>query len=126
MKSYTDLEQSRKLAEIVPIESADMFYVAGKGEPVFIGNKMVAYGEDDYDCLGEPDVLCWSFAALLNVMPKEIVYKENIVFLEFHIWDTSLEYANAGGYTLCETERFDNLIDACVNMIERLHELNLL
>jgi hypothetical protein len=25
MKSYTDLEQSRKLAEILPIESADMF-----------------------------------------------------------------------------------------------------
>ena len=60
IKSYTDLEQSRKLAEILPLESADMFYVAGKGEPIFIGNKMVACGEDDYDCLGGPDVLCWS------------------------------------------------------------------
>ena len=26
MKSYTDLEQSKKLAEILPIESADMYY----------------------------------------------------------------------------------------------------
>lgn len=26
MKSYTDLEQSKKLAEILPIESADMRY----------------------------------------------------------------------------------------------------
>ena len=26
MKAYTDLEQSRKLAEILPIESADMYY----------------------------------------------------------------------------------------------------
>ena len=26
MKSYTDLEQSKKLAEILPIESADMSY----------------------------------------------------------------------------------------------------
>ena len=27
MKSYTDLEQSRKLAEILPLESADMIYI---------------------------------------------------------------------------------------------------
>jgi hypothetical protein len=26
MKTYTDLEQSKKLAEILPIESADMFF----------------------------------------------------------------------------------------------------
>lgn len=26
MKSYTTLEQSKKLAEILPLESADMFY----------------------------------------------------------------------------------------------------
>ena len=26
MKSYTDLEQSKKLAEILPLESADMSY----------------------------------------------------------------------------------------------------
>ena len=27
MKSYTDIEQSKKLAEILPPESADMLYV---------------------------------------------------------------------------------------------------
>ena len=27
MKSYTDLEQSKKLSEILPIESADMVYI---------------------------------------------------------------------------------------------------
>lgn len=26
MKAYTDIEQSKKLAEILPIESADMYY----------------------------------------------------------------------------------------------------
>lgn len=26
IKAYTDIEQSRKLAEILPIESADMYY----------------------------------------------------------------------------------------------------
>jgi len=28
MKSYTDIEQSKKLAEFLPIESADMAYIA--------------------------------------------------------------------------------------------------
>lgn len=26
IKAYTDLEQSKKLAEILPVESADMYY----------------------------------------------------------------------------------------------------
>ena len=33
MKSYTDIKQSRKLAEILPIESADMWWVERK--PVY-------------------------------------------------------------------------------------------
>ena len=28
IKSYTDIEQSRKLAEILPLESADYHYIA--------------------------------------------------------------------------------------------------
>lgn len=28
MKSYTDIEQSKKLAEILPLESADMHYAS--------------------------------------------------------------------------------------------------
>ena len=27
MKAYTDIEQSKKLAEILPVESADMYYL---------------------------------------------------------------------------------------------------
>ena len=47
MKGYTDLEQSKKLAEILPLESADMWYsyygnskynptIAYKGEQCFL------------------------------------------------------------------------------------------
>ena len=31
IKSYTDINQSEKLAEILPIESADMYYEKGIG-----------------------------------------------------------------------------------------------
>ena len=65
IKSYTDLEQSKKLAEILPIESADMkFPYFGNGQ----------YGETAR--VGEPiefsgckDIPCWSLTALLDIFP---------------------------------------------------------
>ena len=113
MKSYTDLEQSRKLAEILPPESANMFYIAGKGEPIFIGNKMVACGNDDYDALGEPDVLCWSLAALLDVLP-EIQGGKPVIALD----DNYITYPHISDLHI----KSDNLVDACYEMILKLHE----
>ena len=116
IKSYTDISQSKKLAEILPLESADMFYIAGKGKPIFIGNKMVAYGDDDYDALGEPDVLCWSLAALLGVLPNGIVMNKDSQNGKYHFSSMYIKtYVTA-----------DNPVDACVAMIEKLHGLNLL
>lgn len=59
MKSYTDIEQSKKLAEILPIESADMFYRDSDSNDVKLMWEHVA-----------PKVTtpCWSLAALLNVI----------------------------------------------------------
>ena len=71
MKSYTDLEQSKKLAEILPLESADM----------------VIWGKD-LDSIAVTDAQkfmsglknrkmnylpCWSLAALLDILPNGIV-----------------------------------------------------
>lgn len=117
MKSYTDLEQSKKLAEILSAESADMFYVAGKGEPIFIGNKMVAYGDDDYDALGGPDILCWSLAALLAILP-EIQGSKPVISL----YDNYITYPHISDLHI----KADNLVDACYEMILKLHKLNLL
>lgn len=121
MKSYTDLKQSKKLAEILPLESADMFYIAGKGEPIFIGNKMVACGEDDYDALGEPDVLCWSLAALLGVLPEgtRLLKSANIssvADIKYHC-----------DCPKCTIDKwYDNPVDACYEMVMRLNELKML
>jgi uncharacterized protein YneR len=67
-----------------------------------------------------------SLATLLGVLPKEIVYNKNIVSLEFYVWENSLEYANNANYTLCATESYDNPVDACYEMILKLHEEDLL
>ena len=115
MKSYTDIEQSKRLAEILPLESADMRY--DEYISYIDGTPKVGYKKSVTD--GIP---CWSLAPLLGVMPKEIVYKGKIVFLEFRIWDTSLEYANDDGYILYATESYDNLIDAAFEMVCWLKE----
>lgn len=116
IKAYTNLSQSKTLSKILPLKSADMFYIAGRGEPIFIGNKMVACGEDDYDCLGGPDVLCWSLAALLNMIPNYKLSSE-------HNYHTCTAETSFGKETVAW---FDNPVDACVAMIERLYKLNLL
>ncbi len=127
MKSYTDLEQSKKLAKILSPKSADMFYIAGKGEPVFIGNKMVAYGEDDYDCLGGPDVLCWSLAALIDIIENiDKLQKVEVSFTHngSKYW-VDVHFDEFGSF--CQDyELYDSKVDACAAMIEKLHKLNLL
>ena len=53
IKSYTDLEQSKKLAEILPLESADMMH-----------DRLIVIPFNDGSLTP-----CWSLAVLLNVLP---------------------------------------------------------
>jgi len=85
MKSYTDIEQSKKLAEILPIESADMIYIMyhnGEKPQNDDANLSTVYESVDHKWywvdiidgswdmrIGE-DIPCWSLAALLDLMPK--------------------------------------------------------
>ena len=66
IKSFTDISQSKKLAEILPLESADMYYREWKRDTknIRIANVGTA---------GESDLPCWSLAALLDIMPNEII-----------------------------------------------------
>ena len=78
MKSYTNIEQSRKLAEILPIESADCCYfeVRENGEVIPTPGFMDIKGlQKEKRLLKEVSLIpCWSLSALLNVMPKDIKY----------------------------------------------------
>jgi hypothetical protein len=127
MKSYTDIKQSRKLAEFLPIDSADGFweyhdkwYSEGdewegyedypRAEPYLECTRMENEWKED-----KSDVPCWSLAALLSVIPCSYrVYR--------HPYDDglslSLEISN------CMEVAADNEVDACVEMIMKLHENN--
>jgi hypothetical protein len=120
IKSYTDLEQSKKLAEILPFESADMYYINGSVGKISIGE----WGNNVHD---EDDIPCWSLAVLISVLPRFIEFKGDKYYLRF--MKEYVEYANdeisITGRCLHTTGN-DNLVDACYEMIIRLNELNLL
>lgn len=106
MKSYTDLQQSKKLAEILPLESADMYYWCG--EQIRIGS----YKAIDIDY----DIPCWSLAALLSVLPK--IHKlKPILDLE----ENSIQYSGIDVYVVA-----DNPVDTCYEVILKLNKINLL
>ena len=65
MKAFTNIKQSKKLAEILPVESADMSWAGtGLGKPFarIIPSK------------GYPEEICpcWSLAALLDILSETI------------------------------------------------------
>ena len=126
MKSYTDIEQGKKLAEILPLESADMYYMKKDEED---GNEKVNHFNIPiliepyvlYPTINE-DIPCWSLAALLEIIRKP----------------TALDLLIDGRGCRCHcrdkqegkfygTDDYcDNAIDACVEVIIQLHEQKVL
>jgi len=119
MKSYTDLEQSKKLAEFLPLESADMFLALNGTVPV-----MSKYIDDGLVTADNTAIPCWSLTALLKYLSeiKPLVYTP-ILFPSEGKW--LLQFAEHGHGNVCEVSH-DNPIDAAFEMIIELHELNLL
>ena len=113
MKSYTDLEQSKKLAEILPLKSADMRFCFSHT----LGGRIKGH----YPMIGrEPSmgtVPCWSLAALLGILKYPSLTQD--IENKWFITDWT------GAYPKSE-HGFDNSVDACYEMILKLHELKLL
>ena len=132
MKAYTDIEQSKKLAEFLPLESADMHYATWT---ILDGNFIVSPNQgttikslqEDY---GNQIIPCWSLAALLDVLESEIDGEEGETYqlnIEkdgtwWNVWYRE-QYDEANPI---ETESTEEPIDACVEMILKLNELKLL
>lgn len=129
MKAYTDIEQNRKLAEILPIESADMVYEGYKDEFTneinyiigLVSNWKSSYPDKNiFEEWNDTFIPCWSLAALLEVIRKTIgytVYGANNVYISCELGDKPWKM---------ETKVYDNEVDACYEMILKLNELKLL
>ena len=128
MKSYTDIEQSKKLAEILPFESADIGYIPSEEDDD--GNTLYTaeFKSEfifDYDCC----IPCWSLAALLNYL-REIDFFPSIEADEHGVTMTVYYYDEEEGKLLNPvhdiTTEADNFVDACYEMIIKLHEPKIL
>ena len=121
MKAFTDISQSKKLAKILPLESADMYYFTiirdypySQGKIKTIAKIMDGSFSSDYD------TPCWSLAALFIVIRKSVGY-------ELLCNGTSITIKCELGDNPWSIEiNKDNELDACIEAIVKLHELNLL
>ena len=121
MKSYTDLEQSKKLVEFLPVESADMCYRAHREECGILDFLITLC---PHQFAGEYSVPCWSLTALLNIISNRIYSIDedaNLILSSYKNikWDLSINNLDI------EVTKLDP-IDACMEMIYKLKEMNLL
>ena len=107
MKAYTDIFQSRKLVEILPLESADAHYWCKDGDDLRLGG--------GFSIDKDLDIPCWSTSALLEIIRNNGRY-------ELQMYEGGY-YFEANGFM---TESYFNPIDACYDMIIKLHEEKLL
>lgn len=124
IKSFTDISQSKKLAEFLPIESADMV-LWGKDFKSVCADMHAQEFMKGLECRKMDYVPAWSLAALLGVLPKFIGDYSKCLY--YDVDGCYCGYMNDGDFMLTIKEtKAGNPVDACVKMIERLHELNLL
>jgi hypothetical protein len=142
MKSYTNISQSKKLMEILPLETADM------GWNVFVDGTIRILPVNDWDLVkdGSGNVKfypAWSLAALINILPSEFTEKGKYSKTTYDIRirkytlieDLDLYQITYGNYIFYEdgnsdwkdminTGEKENLIDAVFQMIIWLKENN--
>lgn len=129
MKAYTDLEQSKKLAEILPIDSADM------GWDVFVDNSVRCLPMSDWDLHkdgsnGVKFIPCWSLAALIDTLPLGLdIYNTTdgnkiYYYVEIYTKEICMRLKRMNRPEMClSSKRHENLVDACVEMILKLTQI---
>ena len=129
MKAFTSIEQSKKLAEILPLESADMSYRPCREDGGIPDYQLDLCPHKFASWIGFP---CWSLAALLSVLPNG---KDVSTTLSRGGWKIDpveyidkwwCEYEDEDNTTNNFSVSADNPVDACYEMILKLHELKML
>lgn len=117
IKSFTDFSQSKVLAEILPLESADCFWDYDEMQKFH----RISWFEDGYNkesqlILNKNNVCAWSLAALMDVLERGASFKTPQGWV-------CKAYA---GLKVITSNYHNNPVDDCVDMIEKLNELKML
>ena len=126
MKSYTDLEQSKVLSDILPIESADECYIkhSSSNNPSWEFNEdfpPMILGNVPINAMTVETLPCWSLTALLNILPYPQLSKDKLGGGK-EGWMVSVYPDNCRH----DSSWHDNQVDACYEMIIKLIELKIL
>lgn len=135
IKAFTDLKQSRKLAEILPLESADMHFTnsSAKGEMYVDQFKAAcspysrakdaldAYAKIVNNTIVWEVIPCWSLVSLLNVINKDYY---TTLFHDGVSWTITITHHddNNNKHSVWSAEP----LDACYDMIIKLNSMSLL
>lgn len=147
MKLYTDIEQSKNLLNLgLKPESSDMCYIkhCTSNNPEWRFDEEVppmVLGDTPLSKISVPTLPCWSLAALLELLPNEISTNDSFAChyqIDIRKYDGGdnttlyqIAYGNNRGrsgswHDMINTGEKENLIDCCVQMILKLHELKML
>jgi hypothetical protein len=125
MKLYTDLEQSVKLAEVLPLDSADMYWSRCTITDFGDGKLKVSYSVEPCNISQtkhtKDDIPCWSLGRLfeliqINSRIEKTMLDQSGIFL----YDISTEDNDFRTHTQ------EELIDACIEFILELEKRDLL
>lgn len=119
MKAFTDINQSKKLAEILSVESADMFWIHIEEKSPKIDFWKVETIQRNFKPYSM-NIPCWSLAALLDISPYIEVGRE-LYGAHHGKWYCRYTTGNYQYKTIA-----DNLVDACYETILKLHEKKLI
>ena len=111
-KICTTIEQSKKLVKILPIDSADAFY--DMAEPEKRQVPIIGHPDEYYD-MKDWAIHCWSLAYSIDEDANVTLSSYKNVK-----WDLSISNSSLGVVTKSDS------IDACVEMILKLHEKKLI
>ena len=123
-KLYTDVKQSRELAEILSHKDADatLERIVVAGGNLDIPEEQQYIRRDIPFCLFSGiGIPCWSLIALIFII-NENYYTE--IYSDGAAWN--IEITHHDNTNDKHSASADNHIDACVNMILKLHEQNLM
>ena len=135
IKAYTDLDQSKKLAEILPHESADACWTNHLFSDLLSSWRIESTPPQEYKYLLDRFIVkgyliepAWSLAALLRLMPFQIIENNNrFCFYQVKGFNKQGEtyrigYKTNNEFFLFESSWYNDSVDAAFEMICWLKE----
>jgi len=110
--NVTSIEQSKRLAELIGTDTADMVYIGGNEEYLYTAKN----GADWYSKL---DVLAWSFGSLVDLLPEDQLEVWHINSLTMYEGYSCWTNSPAGRHSWNGKTKLEAVFNAVVDIYER-------